>query len=403
MENYKKIFLIIVILVIGIIIVLFSLLMLRKQTVIKEENPPTLAFQATEKLSSKALFFQIEDMVKTYFNYETDNNMEKSAISPSGEIQLKNNANNVFVAKQMYVLDKINNITVFIEGLARGRNSQEECYLVMNLDYTNNTYEMIASSKQEFENAKNNNINEEYRQNNSIKVNAYNEIQQKKISDLQVIKRYFDDYKFKAINQPQEAFALLDTTYKKEKFHNNLEQYKTYIQNNLETLQDANIVKHGVKQEGEIIRYTFVDNYNHQYELKETGIYEYTITLDNHTVLSTEQQKQYAGLTNEQKATSNVEKVMKLINQKDYQTVYGYLNTEFKNKNFPTVEAFTNYMNETFFENNIVGRMSIKTEGNIYLITVPYKESLSIAAEEEEKTFIVKLGEGTNFELSFEM
>ena len=60
-------------------------------------------------------------------------------------------------------------------------------------------------------------------------------------------------------------------------------------------------------------------------------------------------------------------------------------------------------MKETFFENNIVGRIEVKQEGNIFILNVPYKESLSTAAEDMEKTFMMKLTEGMNFELSFEI
>jgi hypothetical protein len=37
------------------------------------------------------------------------------------------------------------------------------------------------------------------------------------------------------------------------------------------------------------------------------------------------------------------------------------------------------------------------------MLSVPYKESLSSAADEKTKTFIMKLNEGTNFEISFEV
>ncbi len=92
---------------------------------------------------------------------------------------------------------------------------------------------------------------------------------------------------------------------------------------------------------------------------------------------------------------------MKLINVKDYQTVYNYLNEDFKNTNFPSIEKFTAYMQNTFFDNNIVGNISMKEEGGNYILEVPYKESLSSAAEERSKSFVMRLGSGMNFEISF--
>ena len=50
-----------------------------------------------------------------------------------------------------------------------------------------------------------------------------------------------------------------------------------------------------------------------------------------------------------------------------------------------------------------MGKIGTRKEVNIYLLKVPYKERLSSVAEEGEKTFMMKLGEGTNFEISFEI
>lgn len=402
--NHKKILIVIISLIICIIIVIVALLMLTKKEIIKEENPLTLAFENVEKINNKTLFFQIENNIENYINYVIGGNeVAINALSPSGALQIDNAKDyTTFISKQMYTIDKIDNITVFVEGLARGRETQDEFYLVFDIDYSNNTYEIIVSSKQEFENAKNNSVNEKYKNDIAITKNEYNEIKESTLSDFQILKKYFDDYKFNAINNPEVAFESIDTTYKKAKFNNNLEQYKNYIQNNINTLQDANIVKHGITKEDGYTKYIFIDNFNNYYELKETGIYEYTMILDNYTLQSDELTQEYNKLTNEQKALSNMDKIMKLINTKDYNTVYNYLNEDFKNTNFPTIEVFTKYMQENFFDNNIVGKIGTKSEGNIFMLSVPYKESLSTAAEEREKTFIMKLKEGTNFELSFE-
>lgn len=391
-----------IILIIGIIIMTLLLLLNLKNNEVYDDEEAIL-YEDIEQVVNYTTFFRINDCINQYINYiKLNNNNAYMAINQKTNINKEYSANTSFYSEEMYSIDKVNNITVFVKGYLRD-NEEEEKYYIVNLDYNNNTFNIMDSTQTEYVNATNNQIDKTYKETISIKKNDYNMIRNKNISDLSILKTYFEDFRYKEINQPEKAFELMDANYKKTKFNNDINAFKDYVQKNLTTIQDANIVKHGRNQIANGNEYNCVDQYGNNYKFTVVGINQYTVTLDNHTVLSTEQQKQYAGLTNEQKATSNVEKVMKLINQKDYQTVYGYLNTEFKNKNFPTVEAFTNYMNETFFENNIIGRMSIKTEGNIYLITVPYKESLSIAAEEEEKTFIVKLGEGTNFELSFEM
>lgn len=233
--------------------------------------------------------------------------------------------------------------------------------------------------------------------------NNYNEIANSNITDFEVLRKYFEDYKYKAINNPELAFNLLNKDYREKKFNDNINLYKEYIQKNMDRFQDANIIKHGVINEGNAKKYIFIDNYNNYYELEEVGNYEYTIILDNYTLETNELRQKYSKLSDQEKAISNIDKVMKLINTKDYAIVYQYLNQSFKETKFPTMEAFAKYMQETFFDNNIVGNIGIKKEENVYILSVPYKESLSAAAEEREKVFLMRIKEGTDFELSFEM
>ncbi len=404
MKNKNKILIILAILLVCIIIVIIALLMLRKETLVEEDNPITLVFEDTEIIDNKALFFQIEQNIEKYMKYiAKGDQVAVNSISPSGAIQLKSNNYNTFLADNMYVIDKMDNITVFAHEIARNYKKEDDYYIVVNIDYENNAFEVIPSSKEEYDNAVNNSVQEKYKQDINISSNEYNLLEEESLTDFQILKKYFDDYKFKAINKPQIAFEHIEEEYKSAKFNNDIEQYKTYIQNNVELLQDANIVKHGITKQGEYGNYIFIDNNDSYYKMKETGIYEYTIILDNYTIEFDELKAQYNKLTSAEKAISNMDKVMKLINTKSYNTVYKYFNEEFKNNYFPTIEAFTDYMNKNFFENNIVGNVSIKSEGDIYILSVPYKESLSTVAEEREKVFLMRLKEGTNFELSFEV
>lgn len=390
---------IVTIIIIAVSAVLLIFINIQKQTINNNKNE-LISFltEKVRKVENRDQFFNINNHIKKYMDYKKQNNTQAiQAISNKEVINIDN-----FQTREMYLLNKITNYTVYVYGMTKQANAQNDYYMVVNLDYTNYTFSINASSKEEFENAKNNMVKAQYKEDIVIQRNEYNDIVLgETANDFQVLKEYFEDYKYKVLNEPEEAFGMLDATYKKVKFNDNLEQFKTYITNNSNTLQDANIVKHGVTKESGVTKYTFTDNFGNYYELKETGIYEYTIALDNYTVQSNEQIQKYNRLTDEQKALSNMDKVMKLIDEKDYQTIYGYLNQDFKNTNFPTIERFTTYMQENFFENNIVGKIGVKQEGNVFVLNVPYKESLSTAAEDFEKTFMMKLTEGMNFELSF--
>lgn len=390
------------IIIIGIIIVGIMLIS-RNKMIAETTDFEAVVYDDVEQVTNKATFYRTNNCINQYIKAITlGNETEYLAMNTNTNLSDYKDVKS-FYSKEMHSVNKIRNITVFIKGYLRTQKTEVEKYYIVQLDYDNNTFEVINSFAQEYEDATNNQIKEIYKEEKSIQNKIYNTIPDTNITNLSIIKGYFNDYKFHAVNYPEKAFEMIDATYKKEKFNNNVERFKEYIQKNKDILQDANIVKHTVTKENEYTKYAFIDNFNNYYELTETGIYEYTITLDNYTVQTKEQADKYNQLTDEQKALSNIDKVMKLIDQKDYDTVYRYLNEDFRNTNFPTIQAFTKYMKENFFEDNIVGKIGTRAEGNIFILVVPYKESLSKAAEEREKTFIMKLKEGTSFELSFDV
>ena len=405
MEKSTKIIISIMLLILIIIIIIVALLLINRNTVnLQEDNPETIAFQDTEKVDNKTLFFNINHNINNYFTYAQENNANAiESISNNNVIELKHQYTSQinFISQDMYVIDKISNITVYVYGVIRENNIQDDYYLIINMDYNNNAFSVTPISKEEYDSAVNNQVNERYKQDINIQKNLYNEIKEINVTDFEVLKLYFEDYKFNAINNTEHAFEILDSEYRQKKFNNNIEEYKQYIQNNLNRLLDANIVQHGITKNGQYGEYIAIDNYNNYYKIKETGINSYTIILDNYTLENDELINEYNKLSDKEKVASIVDKVMKLINTKSYTELYGYLNNDFKNNYFKTQESFEKYINENFFTNNIVGSLSLKNEGTYYTVTVPYKESLSSAAEQRSKTFIIRLKTGTDFELSF--
>lgn len=403
--NKKSLILILMIILTIIIIGLLVMLLYLNSDKVKiegyKENLVTLLTSKIYKIENRDQFFNIDSHIQKYVNYKKQRNTQAiNSISSDNAIDGEN-----FKSEEMYILNKITNDTLYVCGKVTKGSVQADTYIVVNFDYDNNTYEIQNSSKEEYDNAKNNIVNSKYEQNVSIQSNEYNDISlDETANDLTIIRTYFEDYKFKAINKPEEAFNSLDAKYKKAKFDDNLNAYKQYVKNNLEQLQDANIVKHGVTTlENGNKQYIVIDNFDNYYQFTETGINKYIVILDNYTLQTDEETEKYNKLSSQEKAVSNVDKVMKLINEKNYSTVYSYLNYEFKNTYFPTLDRFINYINNNFFEENIVGKMTVGNQGDNYIVTVPYKEFLSPAAEEKEAIFLVKLKEGTNFELAINL
>ncbi len=404
-NNKKTMFILMFMIIIVIIIIVVSLILLVNLKKTEEfESAEDIIYKDSEQVTNRTIFYKVNNCINKYINYIKLNNKEAyEEINNDTEVSTYEDVN-TFYSIDMYSVDKMVNLTVFVKGNLRSINKEQEKYYVVNLDYNNDTFIIEDSNLEEYTNATNNQISNIYEDEITIKKGQYNKIPDNNITDLSVIKIYFDDYKFKAINKPEEAFKLIDTEYKKQKFDDNLNAYKQYVKNNLEQLQDANIVKHGITTlENGNKQYVIIDNFDNYYKFSETGINKYIVILDNYTLQTNETKDKYNKLSSQEKAVSNVDKVMKLINEKNYSTVYNYLNIEFKAMYFPTLDRFTNYMKQNFFDNNIVGQMTVGNQGDNYIVTVPYKEFLSPAAEEKEAIFLVKLKEGTNFELSINM
>lgn len=392
----------ILVILVLIIVITASIIYLIKKTS-GEIDYEAYKYGDVEKVTSEATFYKINNTINKYFEYVFEKNtqaieaMTTSDVKNIIDIFAQYNTEAKFDVKTIYSIDKVYYATGFIYG----RIAENEYYLIINLDYDNKTFSIVHSNKQEYENAINNIVDEKYRQDIEIPKNKYNEIVNKNITDFEILTVYFEDYKYKALNNPEIAFNLLDAEYKEKKFNNDIDLYKEYVEKNTDRFKDANIVKHGITKDGQYRQYICIDNYGNYYEFNEVGIKEYTVILDNYTLESDEFINKYNKLSDKEKAISNVDKVMKLINEKNYTELYGHLSEGFKNNYFPTQETFEKYIQNNFFDNNITGTITVKNEGKIFMITVPYKEGLSSAAEQRKKTFIVRLGEGTDFELSF--
>ena len=127
----------------------------------------------------------------------------------------------------------------------------------------------------------------------------------------------------------------------------------------------------------------------------------YTVQLDNYTIETEDFKTKYETASNETKISTNIDKLMQMINTKDYQTAYNLLDTTYKNNNFPTLNDYINYINNNFFNFNYYAITNISEQGPYYVVTVLCKENAAASAESRTKQIIIALGEGTNFTMSF--
>ena len=218
------------------------------------------------------------------------------------------------------------------------------------------------------------------------------------MSTHELLQIYFNNYKNAVLEEPEKAYNLLEKEYREKRF-GSIEAYKLYIENNKEKITISAIDSYQVKQDGDNNRYICIDTEGNYYIFNETAVMDYTVILDTYTIDLPEFTEKYNTATEQQKVALNIDKFMQAINDKNYRYAYSCLADSYKNNNFKTLEEFEIYAKQNFYLSSRVGykQFDILQEVYTYSVILTNEET----GEQMNKTFIVQLGEGTEFVLSF--
>ncbi len=397
MKNSKKYILLLITFIIIILILGISILILKlKNNDILINNEKEYHNHGNEDantsihvLKDTNTFYIVENCINIYLSDEDKYNNEKE-----------------IVAKKIWGIDSNTNIsTYYVFAKLRNKNTldisnEENIYFIVILDKNNNRFSIIEKGNTFSEK----DLNDIYNFNDyEIKQTDKNKYLNIIIYNEDIVKKYFSEYVKNALYKSSIAYELLDEEYKSKKF-NSIDDYIIYVENNKNDLLNAVLLKYSVEQFDDYTQYTVIDNYNNYYIIKERNVMDFSILLDNYTLQSEEFDSKYEDSSDDVKISTNLDKVFKMINNKEYKKIYeNYINKEFRNKYFNNYEKFEVFMKNKFFDYNYLGKTSSNRQGSYYIINVNYKEGLSSAAEERNINIIFKLNSNTNFEFSFEM
>lgn len=255
------------------------------------------------------------------------------------------------------------------------------------VNYTNGAYSVI------------NEIDESKEYDGDIVQDENNKFEYKNYSEEDFVKEEFMDYKYTLLNELDEAYSKLDNEYKAERF-NNIQEFNNYIEEKRTQIENSIVVSYEYIDDNQFI---VQDDYGNQYVFIENSFMNYNVRLDNYTIITENYKNKYNKLDNESKAKTNVDMFIKMINSSDYRHAYNKLDETFRNNNFGSVENFESYIKENFFENNYLIVDKIEQKGEYYAVNTTLKRDTSSAADSKNKNFVIKLNEGTNFVMSFEI
>lgn len=383
-----------------------------------------------EKVDSASLFYTVSDCIQSYYDYisldiesQNDDNkqlesvtftemdkkeaiysvLDKEYIDKKG-ISLDNLYNFVtevkgnvkFIPVKMNMLDngKVQKFCVY--GIILKEGNIIYSYIIVNLDYYNMTYSIEPIEENKYKDI---NEIELINEKDKIEVNEYNSYIYNRMSEEDLMSKYIYYYKITSLFDINTGYNLLNEEYREKKF-GNIENYKAYVENNKDQIYASILQSYQIKEDGDKTRYICLDQYGNYYIFTENSIMDYSVILDTYTIDLPEFTEKYNSATDGQKVAMNIDKFIKAINDKDYKYAYNCLADSFKNNYFKTQEEFENYAKQNFYENNSVEYQEFDTNGEYYTysVTLTNKDN----DEQKNKTFVMKLGEETKFEMSFD-
>lgn len=378
-----------------------------------EEDRNTQIKTELRKNDIPNLYFAVQDSIYKYFEYieaknaeAVKNILEEKYCATNGITEdnvLENSPQIVdfqsFKVKDMYLIEKENKYKNYVYGVISTGENSYAWYGEVNTDY--NVFTLEPLGKEDYENIIQNKT--DTGEKNLVR-NSYNQFIVNQISEEQLCRYYFEDYKDKLLNDYEVAFDMLEEQYKEKRFQNDISKFIQYIEDNKQHIELATLLSYSTYNDSyEGNRIVLKDNYDNYYTLYENAVMDYRILLDTYTIPTEEYLQKYNTLSLESRAINNVEIVINMINNKDYEKLYSLLDETFKSNNFATLDVYKNYMREHFFDYNILGSKKIKEINGVFVCKVFLKDSPGSAYESKEQTFIIKLGEGTDFVMSFQL
>lgn len=265
--------------------------------------------------------------------------------------------------------------------------------LIINIDYENKTFSIEPTVI-------------EYNEINTVDVisnidkknnNGYST---KDINVENIIKDYMNNLKRMMLAKPEIVYEYLDEEYRNKRF-GSLDNFKEYIKKNLEEIKEIYIDKYLFNKIENYSQYIGVDKYNNMYIFNERDPLNYTILLDTYTINSDKFKKAYDESDNKYKVKMNVDKWIKMINNRDYETAYKCLDETFRNNNFASEEEFEKYMREKFPLHYKLSVGSTEEVNGLYKQRIILEDITGVSDEKIENTIIMQLKDNYEFVMSF--
>lgn len=214
------------------------------------------------------------------------------------------------------------------------------------------------------------------------------------------IKEFFDRYKFDVQFDVNGLYNKIDKDYKSQAFEN-FEDFKTYINLDIENILNDEILKYKVTEDANSKSYSIIGK-NNRYIFEAKNLMDYTVLLDNYTIILEEAKEQYNLVSMSSKAKYCITRIMNAINDKDYDFVYSKLNPVQKNNYYKNIDDFKEFITKYFYdENNYkIDEDYLRISSNVYQYDVSISNAASGITGYTGMVMTVTVGEDMDFSIS---
>ena len=384
MKNNKIIMIILLILIVVVILIITCTLLLKDRTTGEAAN---VINESDENL----LMEYVEDETKITVEQE-----ESKTMFVVLENIINNSDNNYKLIKEIYKL----NIPANQSYAIHSRLNNEDIYELVYLDVSNSTYEIQEIEEIDYNNIANGTIDNNFIHEESIEPNENNSYSLDILNDEDFATFYYEIIRNLMQSNQIDLYNILNTEYKENRFQN-FEDFSEYCNSMNQTLSDKTIYKYSKSTNNGIEQYTCIDDVGTTYIVNVKSNTDIEVLLDDYTIETDDFRTKYESASIESKAITDADKVMKMINTKDYRAIYNLLDETYKANNFATIDSLIDYLNTAFYSSNYYTVSNVSEQGPYYLVTITCKETAAASAVTKENRIIISVGEGTNFTMSF--
>lgn len=341
----------------------------------------------------------IDSMIDELYKQEMNINSERikeEALKLKKDGSYNNNVDYTFRINQMNEITNLSNVNIFI---VNANINKIETNFIVKTDPNSSSYSLFLNDY--IENIENieNILQDIEKYDVNIDSNDYNLYNYTEITDEIVANYHLQDYISLMYTDIEKAYNLLNQEYKEKRF-NDINVFKKYVQDNKENLINSELTKYKVNNYESYVEYVCVDQYERIYTFKDTTIMNFSTLLDDYTIDTEEFIQEYDTASSNIKVGYNINKIAQAMNMNDYQYIYNKLDQNFKNNYFKTLQEFESYMKNTFPSLYSVDFEDSSNEGDILIQDTIFKD-MENEQNTVQKQIIMKLGEGTDFIMSF--